>query len=376
MVSIERTHSGRYRVRWRNRSGSQVQRSCPNRATAAQLAREVEIALALGRDWEPAAPRPKAPKLRDVAEVYIAHVARSRAPGTGEDYARKVGRFLQHVGGDTPTTDLDVEVIEKYHDALRAAGNLVPYTIHQHLRAALRFWRWAWESGRWEERLPSGHLVSQIPRPAQYELQRLPPRVPRAPTWAQSAAMIQHLGTRAPWHRQACALMYYTGMRPSAAFQLDWADIDLGDAWLLLRPENTKGGYGGRKIPISAHLVEEMAAWSDRSGLVIPRTKPWRGKSSNLNEATIRAWGRAQIPERARRGQSLKAFRKGMRTGLKAARVDETTIDYLLGHKGQGVGVRSYLDPELGIWDTAVEAVATIPSIEAAARKWRPPAPE
>jgi integrase len=90
-------------------------------------------------------------------------------------------------------------------------------------------------------------------------------------------------------------VLRYTGLRVSEAMNLTWTDLDLQTRTLHIRSSNAKEGQG-RVIPMSPHLVREIAGWGTRLGYLIPS-----GRCSGVRHRQVRArdfqraWQRAGV---------------------------------------------------------------------------------
>lgn len=214
-------------------------------------------------------------------------------------------------------------------------------------------WTWAEESERWP---------NQIPRPKRIEMVRSEPAAVVAPTWAEMDACV--LACRG-WHQKLALVLRYTGLRVGETMLLLWSDVNMQAGTLTLRKEIIKAGPG-RTIPLSPHLLEELATWGKREGWLIPsgRKKGDRERQARARDIN-RAWERAGVRPVAWKGRPDHAFRKGFKSGLLALRAREDAIDFLQGHSLRGGSASGrYIDPAmLGLPET----VALIPKIGAAA---------
>lgn len=149
--------------------------------------------------------------------------------------------------------------------------------------------------------------------------------------------------------------------------ELRWDDLDLPGAVLHVRPElgKTQQEKQGRWVPLSPHLVRELAGWGKREGYLIPTHRRWGAKQRSDRQARSRdarrAWDRAVEqygvrPDVTR--QPHHAFRKGFVTGLKRLGADVDAVEVLVGHS---LGLRGiYTDPDA---QPLQEAVALLPPI-------------
>ena len=183
-------------------------------------------------------------------------------------------------------------------------------------------------------------------------------RPARAPTWAEMDLCIAHAPDE--WLHRHLVLLRFLGLRETQALQLEWSDVDMDAAIILIRGElgKSKQEKQGRALPMSPHLVAELAGWGRREGLLLGREAPntaWR------HRATCEAWEMCGGSEDIWRGQPHHAFRKGFRSELVRAGGHTDAIEY---YCGRSVGTRAdYTDPRAL---PLLELVALVPPIGAA----------
>lgn len=381
MASIERWRD-RWKVRWWNVSHTkQRSRVVPDRDTAKRLQREIEAAVALGQDWEPPDAR-QVPVLLDVNEAgepigafsdYMRTVVAERAEGTRRHTDRILLRFAEWLAVTAKpssgrlTVDLvDAEAIEDWARDLRQEG-LEGTTARLYggiVKNAVQWMRSRRAYREWTEPLE------------RVDLGRVrPPARSLPPTWAQMDAMVhaawlahdaaEHPRTKqgAHWRARLVTVLRFTGLRVEQAMALRWDDLDLEAAMMHVRPELGKSTRerAGRHVPISAHLVAELASWGTREGYLLAPHKRSRESTTGPVNALWRAAGVppavwAAPPGRAK-GNPHHAFRKGLKTGLAAMGVDKDVRDYLVGHH------RGIDETYVGLEVPAREAVAMIPPV-------------
>nr|MCP4921051.1 site-specific integrase [Pseudomonadota bacterium] len=117
-------------------------------------------------------------------------------------------------------------------------------------------------------------------------------------------------------------------------------------------------------VPVSPHLLEELAGWGRREGFVIDTRRVSRGKASTsrtVHHGYVKTiWTRTSVPEDRYR-QPCHCFRKGFISGLLRSGAREYAVKRLVGH-ASGVTIDVYAD------DSAIEsdlraAVAMVPRI-------------
>jgi hypothetical protein len=149
--------------------------------------------------------------------------------------------------------------------------------------------------------------------------------------------------------RRVAIVMRYTGLRVGQVMRLRWDDVDLEASTLRIRPElgKSRAESVGRTVPISAHLVREMAGWGLREGWLIPSFRQPGPRERTFRARDLgRAWERAGVRAEVWQGRPDHAFRKGFRSELRRAGGDSEAVEYLLGHRlGRGEE-GTYTDPD------------------------------
>lgn len=364
MASIHK-RGAHWRVLWRDPDGNQRSRSCPDAATAKDLLRDVERALALGKRWEPSGLRAP-PEVRMIAAKYLEESSRLHAPKTTlrygqilEEWCCWLGRehHIDRQGRATPST-FTRGMLAAYHAHLLAGTGRHGHprsqsTARKHIKDVRLFWDWAWDNDEgtaWE---------GQVPPPRTLRLPAAPaPTAKLAPTWAQMDACI----AAADGHlRQLAILLRFTGLRVGQVMRLRWDDLDLDQRILHVRPELGKSAHerGGRLIPVSGHLVAELSQWDRVEEWLVPTSRVEGERERDPRRRDMaRAWARAGVPRTACT-QPHHAFRHGFVSELKRAKADNEAVEHLVGHRIPGVRA-IYTDPRAL---PLVEAVALIPPL-------------
>lgn len=342
-----RSETGRLTYRWRDlRPGPdgkrrQHRQTCPDARTYDELKRAVESAHALGREYVPGPD--SAATLTAVLDAYLDDCERIMAASTLRLRRNACDLYMRWMAAGAPGPAdepkpvpvenvgphaLSGDNLARFHLWLRKArtyhhqgvSELTAAQYTQMLRAA---WVWASESERFRpDMLPPRRVRLPSARP---ELR------PVAPTWAQMDAVIEQASSsKQPWYRKLCVLLRFTGLRRSQAMRLTWADVDLEAGLLTIRPElgKTRQERSGRVVPLSPHLVAELATWGRREGWLVARDAKTRDPGM---VSMARFWAKAGVPEDVWR-QPLHSFRKGLVSGLSQLGVPEPTIKALVGH--------------------------------------------
>lgn len=375
-----RKRGNRFAVSWREPGGRQRTRTCPDAATARALAREVEQALALGRSWEPRGPGPQPTALRTIAEAWLTEESQRLAPATLRRYAEaldlwlawvRVAKLPEDVSSLSRATLSDLRTwlatAPGRHGKLRR-----PTTADRLVQPVELCWTWAAESERWPD----------VPSPRRLRRLRSTPAPVRAPSWEQAAAMYGELqraagqytertpaGVAPGWVLRLVALAWYTGGRRDELLRARWERWD-GVAGLLELPaEDTKGGYGGRVVPVCEELAHLLWEWQYHDqqagrgdGWIVASPTAERDGRGHADRLVRRAWRRAGVPQELWHGRPLHALRRRVRTHLVTVGTHGDVIDALLGHAAHGSGGRHYTarDELLPAMRRAVQSIPTI----------------
>ncbi len=179
--------------------------------------------------------------------------------------------------------------------------------------------------------------------------------------WVTEDEVGRLLGAAAPHLAPLVRFLVMTGARMSEALYLDWADVDLGAAWVVFR--GTKRHGESRGVPLHPSLITELANLRHRSGLVFRTQKgaPYRDTGKEAGGQAKTAW--AGMCRRAGvKGVTPHTLRHTFSTWLTARGVSERIRDELMGHASSDTGRRYAHVPR----DALVKAVAALPSIRPA----------
>lgn len=345
MASLQQKRK-KWGVAWRDLSGVQRWRGCPDKRTAEQLLREIEQQIALGRDWKPEEPR-KIPGLREIAADWIrACQRRDLASGTLLHYGQYIEDFTTwfEKNHGKQADKLSRLVVEAYYDQLRspsrAAGKPVALTTAlKYMSAVQLFWEWAARRAEHREFV------------AAYDPPELPARPPtqaiQAPTWAEMDALLE---VADGMYRALVVLLRCTGLRIQQAMFLRWEHIDLdrGELRIPAALGKSRREKAGRVVPLAPVLLRELrrpalASWGEPGGYLVPCSTEHRIARSPKME---KIWETVTAPQRAAiyLGHPYHAFRKGFMSGLLELGAKDTAVEYLVGHVMPGVQA-SYVDP-------------------------------
>ena len=343
MASIDKRKHG-YRVRWRDPDGQPHCRSCPDNATARKLKLEVERCVAEGRRWEPRDVH-EVPALEEMLKAYLRDYARRHEAGSALQMAQAFDVFLRWLRSRQGQRQCQLQpgllskvLLSEWYDSLatgglsgRGRGLSTRKRLVQRLEAA---WAWAADEDEYAEFVPR-------PRKLQMPSGATDPTV--APTWEE---MDRCIAAADGWFKRLAIVLRYTGLRVQQAMRLQWSDVDLDRGILVIRGElgKTRQEKGGRVVPLSPHLIQELAGWGRREGWLVPSHRTGKHQRVARQRDMRRAWQRAKVREIVWNRHSHHSFRKGFISGLKRLGADDEAVEFLVGHS---LGLRGvYTDPD------------------------------
>lgn len=352
-----RKRGARWLVGWRDPDGTQRTRSCPDRATAEDLGREVDRARSLGVRWEPRA-ADLAPTLTEAAELFLSHRASRKAANTLINDDRSIAQFMDHLRRKYPRqrrfTVESLTMMELTHFDAELRKHVGAATANSRVLGVRRWWAWCAARPEFSSRVgpPPESRVLDLPQQAWAP--------PRAPSWAEMDAALGAAAT--PWVRVFLTVLRYTGLRQGQVMRLVWSDFDLDAGLMTIRPElgKTRQERAGRTIPISPHLVGYLAGLGVREGWVVAPHRRVRMASCRQID---KVWEATAVPRTLWAGHPSHAFRYGFTSGLAQLGADREAVEHLVGH--EVAGARShYLDPR---WALRLrEAVELVPVVNPA----------
>lgn len=354
----------RYQVKVRGLQGEWWTQTVGTRRDAEHVEREMESARARGEAWlHPRARQPERLTLRVVAETFIDAQRARLARRTLVRYGSELEHFTQWAEGRGKgfVTDFSRPLLRDYLEHVTHSrswgGDRKPATVVKHMKTVQVFWAWADDA--------ADDYGWTVPRARRIDLPTLGATVAVAPSWAEMDDMIGALDDardrfRQPWAWRAAVIQRFTGGRIGEVLTLRWSDVDTEGRKLLFRTENTKGGYGGREVPLSCHLVPLLKAWERWDEWVVGERASRHGDNSRPARVMSTAWRTAGVREAAWIGHPTHALRKGVVSGLIRRGANRDAVEVLVGHS-LGAVRGAYLDPRVAL-DLSV-AVDLIPAM-------------
>ena len=147
----------------------------------------------------------------------------------------------------------------------------------------------------------------------------------------------------AGWLRHILVIMYFTGMRPSEVFDLDWSEVDFSRRMIVLPPERTKEGKNEnqefiepKSVPMRWELVELFQSMRHQDGNVVRisgRVFTHQGKPIT-RQMKRKCWARI-LRLTGLSGLQLRDLRHAFKTNLEMSGIKEVIVDKIVGHATQ-----------------------------------------
>ena len=414
-IRRQRVRSGRwvYVGDWTDETGRRVRRALgqdrdtAQRLLAEEIRRRDRAAAGLGSELG------QDTLIAHLASEYVAELA-TRCTGK---HVRLVTRQLERLPGALharQVRDLRPEAYEHYRQGLLRQG-LAPATVNTGLIALNGMLRWAVARRRIAENpmeslrvLPTGRAHQKRPRRALNEeetraLLQAAYAADEAAEWRQAAARTIRGGTqgrayaaRTRRKRVPVAALFRflleTGARWGETRQITWADLDVAQCRLTLRPATTKNRRG-RTLPLKPSLVEELQ-WllalhhrvlgrvprKEDPVFLTPLGRRWRADSGNIRRLLHPILGAAGIDRVDASGEhvDIHSLRHTAATRLARAGWPMAKLQRFMGHQDPRTTQRYYdhLDVEdlEGAFDLVPELTASAGRAISGSKLATPPA--
>lgn len=355
----------RYQVKVRGLQGGEWwTQTVGTRRDAEHVQREMESARARGEQWlHPRARQPERLTLRTVAETFIDAQRARLARRTIIRYGAELEEFVTWAESSSRsfTADLSRPLLREYLEhVIRSrswGGDRAPATVAKHMKTVMVWWAWADENAE--------DYGWTVPRARRIELPSVGVALAVAPSWGDMDDMLSALDDAAdrfevPWAWRAATIQRYTAGRIGEVLALRWSDVDLSRGTLQFRAVTTKGGYGGREVPLSRHLAAELRRWERWDDWIVGARAARLADTSRPARVMSTAWRAAGVREAVWSGQPTHALRKGVISGLIARGANRDAVELLAGHS-LGAVRGAYIDPRIAL-DLAA-AVELIPAV-------------
>lgn len=196
----------------------------------------------------------ESPCVMGTLESFAAYLAgRKTRPRTIATYAKVVRVFAHWIGDESTVAAISADAIGRYQIA---RGHLAAATIAKDLSGIRAYCRWCIKA-RLRADDPTLELewpkkIEPIPRALKARELRLLDQILAMPMPALDAKT-RRVRSR---HNRAILLMLYCGLRISEVPSLDWRDVDLDEAMLIVR--DAKGGRD-RSVAIHDRVLRNLA---------------------------------------------------------------------------------------------------------------------
>lgn len=362
LMPINKRGPKSWQVKVRSHAGTWWTITVHSRTEAERTEREMFTAKDRGETWVHPRYRQGWLTVREACEVFMVAQRGRLSTRTYLRYARELEDFT--VWGESQFRPFLMSrfgrpLLRRYYAHLsgdksgRWGRKRTVKTSNKILQTVQILWKWAYEHDDelgWEGLIPRSRRL-ELPTPMQ--------RITVAPTWGEMDDLIGEL-EGLEWARRAAWIQRFTALRIGEVMGLTWAAVHLQERQLFVAPEISKGGYSGRILPLSDHLIEELKRWPRTEGPLCGPIVERLRDTSRPARAYSRAWMRAQVRELAWKRQPTHALRKGVISGLRGLGADGDAVELFAGHKLAGVKV-SYLDHEIAFNLRAV--VDLIPAV-------------
>jgi integrase len=295
-MSVERTPSGQWRVRWRE-NGHNRSKALARKRDADLLDSEIKRRRALGTL---AAFDAGTLTLADFAKRWWEAHARRLAPMTGRRYAEVFDRHVLPRLGGYRLRDLTPAVVDDFRSELERAGKGAP-TVLKAFTVLSSILQHAVVRGE-----VASNPVREVKKPRQRSSRRVRPLAPDAVEGLRA-----RLGVR---DATLVAVLAYAGLRPSETLALRWAHVRertlLIEGAVVLGEERDTKTRRARTVRLLSPLAQDLREWRLASGrpdegdLAFPRPDggPWR-------DTDYRNWRkRAFTPAAADAGLALRPY--------------------------------------------------------------------
>ena len=163
MASIHKAAGTKYKVCWREASGRQRSRTCPDLKTARRLEREIERERSLGRDWRPS-DGAEAADLTVMCQAFLVDRARVLAAATLEQRHVALTLFLRYLRTVQPRGRLWPDLLSRQHlagfyDYMRTERRNSVLSAVQRVKMLHGLWRWLGDHDECGDQVGSPRMI-------------------------------------------------------------------------------------------------------------------------------------------------------------------------------------------------------------------------
>jgi integrase len=206
--------------------------------------------------WRPPEPAPapevrEEPTFHEFASRWLESREAELAPKTVEDYRWALQLHLLPFFARLRLSEISVETVDRYRSAKAYEGRLAPAQLNKTLKRLAQILDLAEEYGYIER------------NPAKGRRRRLKEAKPRR-SWVEPEQLMALLEGADEWHRPVLATLAGTGLRIGEACALNWRDVNLATATIVVRESKTDAG-ADRPVDLPGGVVDELTEWKARS---------------------------------------------------------------------------------------------------------------
>ena len=235
-----------------------------------------------------------------------------------------IDRLVEYFGDSLPLEEISVLSVRKYRDH-RLAQGVTNATVNIEVSTLSGIFRVQLENRTLEFNPCS--MVSRLP-----ENQR-----DVYICWDEFQQMLEVAG----WLRPIITILYYTGMRPSEVFELDWKEVDFSRRMIVLPPARTKEGKNlnqkilkDKRVPMRKEVFDLLWARRHEGGDNVVRLS---GLVFTHEGRLVTRGTKRKCWARIRRltgldGFQMRDFRRAFKTNLAWSGVDRTIRNAIVGH--------------------------------------------
>ena len=238
-----------------------------------------------------------------------------------------IDRIVEYFGDQIPLEDINVLGVRRFRDH-RLAQGVTNATVNIEVSTFSGIFRVQLEKRTLQFNPCS--MVSRLP-----ETQR-DVYIP----WDQFQQMLEVAG----WLKRIITILYYTGMRPSEVFELDWKEVDFGRRMIVLPPERTKEGKNAnqkwlreKRVPMRKEVHDLLWAMRHEGGDNVVRLSGhvFTHKGRTITRGTKRKGWAHIVKMTGLEGFQMRDFRRAFKTNLAWSGVDRTICNAIVGHSSQ-----------------------------------------
>jgi len=275
------------------------------------------------------------------SDLFCPMVLRSRAANTHRLYETTIRHFRKFLCREPILSDLCDLTVNRYLKWFRDLPRS-PASVNKERANVLAIWRFACRKG----------YVTVWP---DVPMEREPERVPQAWTKSQLEKLLaccrHELGciadiNAADWWTALHLVCWDTGERIGGVIGLEWDNVDLQRATVLVRAETRKGGNRDRLYSLASDTVAALQAIKRRGAAEV---FPWPYTRSYLWNRYEKLLLRAGLP--ADRKSKFHRMRRSVASHAEAAGGNATE---LLDHSRRSVTL-AYLDPRIAKKSSAID---------------------